>query len=244
MSLVKIAATIAPDSYISEQEFNLIEKNLDEIDILEFRIDQWDHHIQELLYENLKVLSTLRKCPKLLVTYRTKSQGGNGTLSKEEYYKLIEAVSQINEIEMIDLEWDKSINRSLYTQLIHKLNVAHKQVILSHHNFDLTPEIEELKFIYYKMSQFEVEFLKLAVMPKTETDVLNLLQAMEMSSKTLKQHIIGISMGKIGVISRVAQEVFGGSVSYGCIDTPKAPGQIQIEELKRQLEFYHSVLET
>ena len=39
-------------------------------------------------------------------------------------------------------------------------------------------------------------------------------------------------MSDIGLVSRTAQGVFGGTVSYGCLNEPQAPGQIHVEELK------------
>ena len=45
-------------------------------------------------------------------------------------------------------------------------------------------------------------------------------------------------MSKLGTISRTAQGLFGGAVSYGCLDNPKAPGQIQVETLSAQLKLY------
>lgn len=68
----------------------------------------------------------------------------------------------------------------------------------------------------------------------TKKDVLHLLEAVKDSADALNQHIIGIAMSDIGIVSRTAQGVFGGTVSYGCLNEPQAPGQIHIEELKNK----------
>ena len=44
-----------------------------------------------------------------------------------------------------------------------------------------------MKFTYYKMSQFNSNYIKLAVMPHDIKDVLHLLEAMNESANTLNQ---------------------------------------------------------
>ena len=50
--------------------------------------------------------------------------------------------------------------------------------------------------------------------------------------------VVGISMSKLGLISRTAQGVFGGALTYGCIGEPQAPGQIDVTDLKAQVTLY------
>ena len=76
-------------------------------------------------------------------------------------------------------------------------------------------------------------------MPKGKEDVTNLLNAMSVTADSINERVVGIAMGKIGIVSRTAQGVFGGTISYGCIDTPKAPGQIHVATLRQQLDFYN-----
>ena len=68
--------------------------------------------------------------------------------------------------------------------------------------------------------------------------IFNLLSALSATVDTVPQQVIGIAMSKLGIISRTAQGIFGGAVSYGCLDNPKAPGQIQVETLRAQLRLY------
>ena len=75
-------------------------------------------------------------------------------------------------------------------------------------------------------------------MPHGKQDVLNLLSTLSETVDSVPQQVIGIAMSKLGMISRTAQGLFGGAVSYGCLDQPKAPGQIHVETLKCQLKMY------
>ena len=88
------------------------------------------------------------------------------------------------------------------------------------------------------MQSFSPDYIKVAVMPKNKQDVTNLLMAMSDSADSVNPRVIGIAMSKLGLVTRTAQGVFGGTVSYGCLDTPKAPGQIHVSVLREQLKIY------
>ena len=71
------------------------------------------------------------------------------------------------------------------------------------------------------MNQLNPDYVKIAVMPQ-DKDVATLLEAVATSADTLDAKVIGISMSKVGLVSRTAQGVFGGTVSYGCLGEPQA----------------------
>lgn len=237
MSKVDIAVTIAPEDATISDLFKDLEFYQDSIDIIELRIDQWTDVIGVK-----QVINELKELPfefKVLITYRSNSQGGKGHVNEMEYQNVIQKLINESGYEMLDIEWDDKKDKNTYLSFINKAHQKGIQVVLSHHNFNETPSLEELKFTYYKMHQFEADYLKVAVMPNDEKDVLHLLEAVKDSADALNQHIIGIAMSDIGIVSRTAQGVFGGTVSYGCLNEPQAPGQIHIEELKKQIDFYN-----
>lgn len=237
MSKVDIAVTIAPEDATINDLFKDLEFYQDSIDIIELRIDQWTD-----VTGVKQVINELKELPfefKVLITYRSNSQGGKGHVNEMEYQNVIQKLINESGYEMLDIEWDDKKDKNTYLSFINKAHQKGIQVILSHHNFNETPSLEELKFTYYKMHQFEADYLKVAVMPNDEKDVLHLLEAVKDSADALNQHIIGIAMSDIGIVSRTAQGVFGGTVSYGCLNEPQAPGQIHIEELKKQIDFYN-----
>lgn len=237
MSKVDIAVTIAPEDATISDLFKDLEFYQDRIDIIELRIDQWTD-----VTGVKQVINELKELPfefKVLITYRSNSQGGKGHVNEMEYQNVIQKLINESGYEMLDIEWDDKKDKNTYLSFINKAHQKGIQVVLSHHNFNETPSLEELKFTYYKMHQFEADYLKVAVMPNDEKDVLHLLEAVKDSADALNQHIIGIAMSDIGIVSRTAQGVFGGTVSYGCLNEPQAPGQIHIEELKKQIDFYN-----
>ncbi len=238
MSEVKIAVTIAPENEISQTFLNELVKYQTSIDIIELRVDQWATPRVDDVANVIDNLYELNLNKKILVTYRTQSQGGKGDLSFDAYIKLLERIIEIDHVDMIDVEFE--INRqSQY--IVNLIDQAHKndvEVILSYHDFQKTPPLAQLKHLYFKMHQMNPDYLKVAVMPYSKEDVLNLLSALSTTVDTVPQQVIGIAMSKLGIISRTAQGIFGGAVSYGCLDNPKAPGQIQVENLRAQLKLY------
>ncbi|MBX5320237.1 type I 3-dehydroquinate dehydratase [Staphylococcus caprae] len=240
MTHVDVAATIAPENQISQTLLNDIYQYRDSIDIVELRIDQWFDFNMEQFETTIHQLKQLKLDFKILVTYRTSTQGGKGDIGETEYLELLYKLIQHAQFEMLDIEWNATIDVEVYGKLIQHAQENGLKVVLSHHNFQETPSLEELKFIYFKMQKLSPQYLKLAVMPHSKEDVLHLLEAMSVTSDSTSYQVIGISMSKLGVISRTAQGVFGGAVSYGCLGEPQAPGQIHVKELKQQLQFYES----
>ena len=66
---------------------------------------------------------------------------------------------------MIDIEWQADIDIEKHQRIITHLQQHNKEVIISHHNFESTPPLDELQFIFFKMQKFNPEYVKLAVMP-------------------------------------------------------------------------------
>ena len=87
------------------------------------------------------------------------------------------------------------------------------------------------------------DIAKIAVMPRNSSDVIELLSATnEMNQKCREIPIITMSMSGIGVLSRVAGEIFGSAVTFGAVRKPSAPGQIGIGDLNSILKVLHESL--
>lgn len=238
MMQVDVAVTISPEETITQLCLDELIKYKDYIDIVELRIDQWENFVIKNVDTVIQQLRGLNLDFKILVTYRTSNQGGKGNVEETTYIDILKLLIEYAQFELLDIEWSGAINTDQYAQLITDAQEKNLNVVLSHHNFEETPSLEEIKFIYYKMQKLAPQYLKLAVMPNNKEDVLHLLEAMSVTSDNTPYKVIGISMSHLGLVSRVAQGVFGGSISYGCLGEPQAPGQIHVKALKQQLEFY------
>lgn len=207
-------------------------------DLAEWRMD-WFESVSDI--ECVKeVLSKLREILgelPLLVTFRTKQEGGEREISYEQYATLLCAVADTKAADLIDVEL--RIKKEA-ADLIVGLKKRGVIVIGSKHDFEKTPSKEDIIAELYDMQEAGAEILKMAVMPHTEQDVLTLLEATEeMNKKYANCPVVTMSMGQLGKVSRVAGETFGSAMTFGAMQKTSAPGQISAEKLKKVLEILH-----
>ena len=118
----------------------------------------------------------------------------------------------------------------------HRANVP---VVASNHHFHETPAQETLLEILTKMDQMGADILKIAVMPQSRKDVLTLLSATEEMDLRTAKPLITMSMGPVGMISRLCGEVFGSALTFGTVGKASAPGQIDAKDLASVLQLIH-----
>ena len=118
------------------------------------------------------------------------------------------------------------------------LDLAHKHntyVILSSHDFEKTPPEEEIFRRLAAMERLGGDIAKLAAMPRTPEDVIALLSATCRASRELTCPVITMSMGPLGVVSRVSGRLTGSCLTFGTAGEASAPGQLPAGELERLL---------
>ncbi len=208
-------------------------------DLVEWRVD-WFEGVFDLgaVKEAAKALREVVKEMPILFTFRTSKEGGERAIKTEAYVTLNKEMAASRLIDLVDVQ--------LFTgdvQVQEIIEVAHKNgvsVIASNHDFEKTPPKEEIIARLLKMQQLGADILKIAVMPTSKRDVLELLLATnEMYENYAKQPIITMSMAGMGVISRLAGEVFGSALTFGAVKKASAPGQIAVKELGEVLEVLH-----
>ncbi|MBB6215009.1 3-dehydroquinate dehydratase-1 [Anaerosolibacter carboniphilus] len=212
------------------------------IDVVEWRVDFYED-----VFDISKVMDTLNELRMVLLekpilfTFRTKNEGGEKEISMEEYTRLNKVVANSGLVDLIDVEifsGDEIVRENI--ENIHGANVL---VVGSNHDFHQTPEKDELLRRLQKMQEMGADIPKIAVMPQTPADVLVLLSATyEMVSCFADRPIITMSMSSKGVISRMAGEVFGSSMTFGAVGQVSAPGQIPVEKLECVLDILHNAM--
>ena len=132
------------------------------------------------------------------------------------------------------------LKRPQVSRLIHDLQEAGVRVIGSSHDFSRTPGTAFMVHCLRAMQELGVDVCKLAVMPRDEKDVINLLQATwQMKSCFGDRPLITMSMGKMGALSRVAGELYGSALTFGTAGQASAPGQVEAGKLQEVLELLH-----
>lgn len=214
-------------------------KNID-LDLVELRID----HFEEV--ENLDEVKELVKCLReildetpILFTFRSLKEGGEKEVSVDYYKTLNIEIAKTGYVDLIDVELftGDDIIKEIVLEA-HNLNV---KVVMSNHDFDKTPEREEIVKRLCKMQELNADLPKIAVMPKSTTDVLTLLCATDdMVTKYAKTPIITMSMAGLGVISRLSGETFGSALTFGVAKVASAPGQVEVNKLSEILKVLHN----
>ena len=209
--------------------------------MIEWRIDWF-----EAADDTKQVLEVIRNLQKmcrntlLLATYRTKSQGGQGMLSQERVKQLLLTLAESGDADLLDAEYYELEQAE---ELFQKLHERKTLIIASHHNFEETPSAEEMSGLLRKMQRSGADIVKLAVMPRRQADVAELLLATAQFKEQFPDTpLITMSMGSMGVVSRVCGESFGSCVTFGAGEKASAPGQMGKQELAQVLQLLHQAI--
>ncbi len=211
-------------------------------DMVEWRADYFQEGFE---HEKVKeVLEELRKVlgeTPILFTFRTAREGGERVIDDVTYLALNKMAAETGNVDLIDVEIfsEEDIVKGII-EYAHRNQV---KVIASNHDFEKTPDKDEIISRLQKMQDMGADILKIAVMPQSRQDVLTLLSATEEMIRTYAEKpVVTMSMSGMGVISRVAGEVFGSAITFGAAKKASAPGQIPAGELSRILDVLHCSL--
>ena len=164
-----------------------------------------------------------------IATCRRSSDGGkfNGTLL-EELEILIQAAHAGCQI--VDLPLQSA--EALPADDLHRLRDTGVAILLSHHDFALTKDLEE---ITARARKLQPDFIKIVPTAKHLSDNLLLIRFLEQMADST--NIVGICMGDAGVISRVLGVRAGSAFTFASASEgdETAPGQISARAL---LETY------
>lgn len=213
-----------------------------QLDVVEWRIDY--HQDVEDIGKMKEILKELRKelgnIP-LLVTFRSKKEGGEKEVGVAYYAELNKAIAATGIADMVDVEL--FTGDEIVKEIVDFAHSKDIKVVMSNHDFFKTPAKDEIVSRLCKMQEMNADLPKIAVMPQTAEDVLTLLSATnEMVTKYADRPIITMSMAGLGMVSRLAGEVFGSALTFGAVKAASAPGQVSVEKLVQVLEIMHESL--
>lgn len=208
-------------------------------DLVEWRADWFEQVFEaEAVFDVLQELRRILGELPLLFTFRTKKEGGEKEIDEKYYRTLNQIVVESGLADLIDVE--VFIGDDIVNDLVRTAHENGVRVIGSNHDFEKTPEKDEIIRRLCRMQEMEVDLPKIAVMPREKEDVLTLLAATEeMNRKYADRPIITMSMAGDGVISRLCGEVFGSALTFGAAGKVSAPGQIGVAELRTILTVLH-----
>jgi 3-dehydroquinate dehydratase-1 len=233
---------IKKDTYLScipltgismvEIESEIAEGMRQQCDYFEWRRDYFG--IGDIISESQELENIMAICQKigetgLIYTFRGKVEGGAGNWSDADRLRGIKAAICSNLVDYVDVELVNS--DSFHQEIMNALKAGQSGKILSSHNFNQTPEAQEITEIFSKMTEKHADVLKLAVKTETSLELQRLIKA-SLDFQTDRAMIV-IGMGSAGAVTRIAPEILGGSLSFAAGVKKTAPGQLEIAEISK-----------
>ena len=210
----------------------LVEKGAN---MVEWRVDAFEgigslNAVRQVLTE----IAPFIKETILVFTFRSKEQGGQCSLSSQQVYDLHQVAAESKVVDFIDVEYFYTDDADAEVLNLQEMGT---KVITSHHDFHETPSSDVLFMLLEQMNHSNADIVKLAMMPNSTEDVLRLMKETNHFHKRYpKKPLITMSMGKLGMISRISGELFGSCVTFGAGKNASAPGQIEMSKLEEILD--------
>lgn len=210
--------------------------NTADADLAEFRIDllSFASDTKQVIALGHELKKILGNKP-MIATIRTKNEGGQLEISDADYGKTYQAYLKNPFMDWLDVEMFR--DQKVVSEIVQKAHQKKVLVVMSNHDFQKTPNQDEIEKRLLKQDQMGADVLKIAVMPKSKQDVFTLMNATLKVSQQTTKPLLTMSMGQLGTISRVATANMGGSYSFGMIGQASAPGQIDVTKLKQILQI-------
>ncbi|MGT2800648.1 type I 3-dehydroquinate dehydratase [Streptococcus marmotae] len=219
---MKIVVPIMPRSI--EDVENIDVNRLEAADLIEWRADYLPK--EEILRVAPAVFEKFVG-REVIFTLRTSREGGHIELSDAEYIQLLKEIASLYQPEYIDFEYYS--HKEVFEEML-----AFPNLVLSYHNFVETPE--NYMEIMSELTSLSPAVVKMAVMAHTEQDVLDVMNYTR-GFKTLnaEQAYATMSMGKLGMLSRIAGSITGSCWTFASLDEASAPGQLSLANMQKIL---------
>ena len=231
--IVPIAAKTAGDALAAAGRL----ATEDALDLIEFRVDYLDIALDTARLARLTLeVAEVAPAKPILVTFRTKAEGGATEINDRAYADFYTAVLREGRADLIDVELMR--DESIVRRIVEEAHRAGVGVVMSNHDFAATAPTEELVARMRRMHELDADILKIATMPTDAGDVLKLLNATWlMHSQHTDRPLITMAMAGKGVISRLSGELFGSAATFGMVGQASAPGQMAVDDLWTVLDL-------
>ncbi|CAH2054842.1 unnamed protein product [Thlaspi arvense] len=195
-------------------------------DLVEIRLDSLKDFNP---LEDLKTIIEKSPLPTLF-TYRPKWEGGQYEGDENERLDVLRLAMELG-ADYIDVELQVA---SEFIKSIDGKKPENFRVIVSSHNYQNTPSVEDLSDLAVRIQQTGADIVKIAT---TAVDITDVARMFHLTSNA-QVPTIGLVMGERGLMSRILCSKFGGYLTFGTLESGKvsAPGQPTIKDL---LDLYN-----
>jgi 3-dehydroquinate dehydratase I len=206
-------------------------------DLLEWRVDFFNGigDTPQVLHVLAELKQAAGGIP-ILFTRRCRREGGEQiSLSESKVVELYRAVCASRCVELVDFEMD---NDAAHVSAVREMSrAAGVQLVLSFHDFQSTPSVDELEQRFEQAQSLGADVAKIAVMPRSMFDVLTLLDATAQASEKLSIPVVSMAMGARGAVTRACGWAFGSAMTFAVGEGASAPGQLPIEDVRAVVEI-------
>lgn len=175
----------------------------------------------------------------LLATFRSKGQGGELPLADSGYCDLLKSVIRFGCADMVDIEL--GIGDEQVSSLCACARKAGVIPVVSHHDFERTPDEGFLADLLARMERLGAGVCKFAVMAHGFDDALRVMRVTEERSRISSVPLLTMAMGPYGGMTRLMGELFGSSMTFCSLGRASAPGQVPIAKARRMMQDIHDV---
>jgi 3-dehydroquinate dehydratase I len=198
---------------ISEKNVEKCLKVLEHVEMAEIRLDLAGYNLDEIKTVFSHPTPTIATC-------RPDKMGKN-----EQLKRLTTAIEAGAKYVDIEIEADEDI-RNLLIRMARKHSC---KIIISYHNYDITPGLNVLYKIVDKCFLMGADIAKLSTFSKSKEDNARLL-----SLYGNEKPIVALGMGEAGKITRIMAPLLGAEFTFAAMDDGQAtaPGQITYSNMK------------
>ncbi|XP_022639302.1 bifunctional 3-dehydroquinate dehydratase/shikimate dehydrogenase, chloroplastic isoform X2 [Vigna radiata var. radiata] len=212
---------------VEKMKIDMHKAKAEGVDLVELRLDSLNTFNP---FQDINILIRHRLLP-LLFTYRPKWEGG---MYDGDENKRLDALRIAMELGADYIDVELKVAPQFYDSIRGK-TYNQTRVIVSSHNFELTPSTEDLGNLVARIQATGADIVKIATTAVDIADVARMFQITVHSQVPL----IGIVMGDRGLISRVLCAKFGGYLTFGTLESGvvSAPGQPSLKDLLHLYNF-------
>ncbi|KAL1327064.1 hypothetical protein AAHE18_13G274600 [Arachis hypogaea] len=218
-----LCAPVMADS-VDKMHLDVSKAKASGADLVEIRLDSLKTFNPS---SHLPTLINNRPLP-LLFTYRPNWEGGMYEGDDNTRFHALRLAMELG-ADYIDIEL-KVANQ--FYDFIRGKTYDKTKVIVSSHNYQQTPSVEDLGDLVARIQATRADIVKIATTALEITDVARMFQIM-VHSQVRSVPFIGLVMGDRGLISRILCAKFGGYLTFGTLESGvvSAPGQPTLKDL-------------
>jgi len=175
----------------------------------------------------------------VLATIRTIGEGGRWGAGDLAYIDWMLGLGRV--FDAVDIEVDRGLEGYASTAAqVEKVHEGGAVVIGSHHDMRGTPSEEEIVDVLRREADAGCDVAKVAYMAREPWDLHAVLNAQMWAREHLGLPVIGISMGPLGSLSRIAGMPLGCAATFATVGAASAPGQFGADRVRAALDVLES----